>query len=51
MVTVNVGPDKYDVWVDCGDERLEEWALTCQGRKQECWIASQEGKVCLTRVL
>ena len=45
MVIVKVGPDEYDVWVECGGKRLEEWAPKCQEHQQECWIASEEGKV------
>ena len=46
MVVVNVGPDQYNVHVECDGKRLEEWSLKCQGHQQECWVASEEGKVC-----
>ena len=45
MVVVNVGPDQYDIYVECGEKRLEEWSLKSQGDQQECWVASEEGKV------
>ena len=45
MVTISVGPDKFDVWVECDGKRLEEWATTHHEHRQECWIASEEGKV------
>lgn len=45
MVTISVGPDKFDVWVECDGKRLEEWAATHHEHRQECWIASEEGKV------
>ena len=45
MVVVNVGPDQYNVYVECDEKRLEEWSLKSQGYQQECWVASEEGKV------
>src|SRR5580693_8837716 len=45
MVTISVGPDKFDVWVECDGKRLEEWAPKHHEHQQECWIASEEGKV------
>jgi hypothetical protein len=45
MVTVKVGPDQYDVYVECGEKRLEEWSLKSNGDQQECWVASEDGKV------
>jgi len=30
--------------VQCDGKRLEEWAPTHREHRQECWIASEEGK-------
>lgn len=49
MPRLEFGGAEWEVWVDCDEKRLEEHNLKHpEGRssEQECWVASQEDKVC-----